>query len=56
VFRARGEVSLERVLFAINDQPLSIAVRGSGAYREAGAFAQNEWTAGAALKLQLFAH
>ncbi len=56
VLRAWGEVSLERVLFAVNDQPVSFALRASGAYREAGALAQNEWTAGAALKLQLFAH
>jgi hypothetical protein len=56
VLRARGELSLERVLVAINDQPISVALRASGAYREAGALAQNEWTAGAALKLQLFAH
>jgi len=54
--RARGELSLERVLVAVNDQPISLAVHAGGAYRDAGALAQNEWTAGASLKLQLFAH
>jgi hypothetical protein len=56
ILRARGELSLERVLLAINDQPISVCVRGGGAFHEAGAFAQSEWSAGAALKMQLWAH
>jgi hypothetical protein len=31
-------------------------LRAGGAFHEAGAFAENEWTAGAAVKLQLWAH
>jgi hypothetical protein len=54
--RARGELSLERVVVAINDQPISVCVRGGGAFHEAGALAQSEWSAGAALKMQLWAH
>jgi len=54
--RARGELSVERVLVALNDHPVSLQVRAGAAYRDAGALQQNEWSAGAALKLQLFAH
>ncbi len=54
--RARGELSVERVVLAFNDQPVSLQLRASGAYRDAGALQQNEWSAGAALKMQLFAH
>jgi hypothetical protein len=52
--RARGEIELSRVLFAINDQPLSIYLKASGAFRDAGARASSEWTASAGLQLRLF--
>ncbi|MBL8957476.1 MAG: hypothetical protein JNK82_42275 [Myxococcaceae bacterium] len=55
-FRARGEVTLERVLLAVNDHPVSLQLRASGAFRDAGALSANEWSAGGALKVQLFAH
>jgi hypothetical protein len=52
--RARGEVELARVLFAVNDQPLSVFLKASGAYRDAGARSSSEWTASAGLQLRLF--
>jgi hypothetical protein len=55
-FRARGELMLERVLVALNDQPVSLQLKAGGAYRDAGALAQSEWSVGGAVKVQLFAH
>ena len=55
-FRVRGEVSLERVLVAVNDQPVSLQLRAAGAFNDAGSVKQSEWSVGGALKLQLFAH
>lgn len=52
--RARGEVELSRVVFALNDQPLSIYLRGSGAWRDAGARGTSEWSAQVGLQLRLF--
>jgi hypothetical protein len=52
--RARGEVELSRVLFAVNDQPLALYVRASGAFRDAGARGATEWTAQAGVQLRLF--
>lgn len=54
-FRARGEVELARVLVAVNDQPLSLFVRGSGAWRDAGARSQSELMVQAGLSVRLFA-
>ncbi len=56
VFRTRGELTLERVLVAVNDQPISVQLRAAGAFMDAGALQQNEWSVGGALKMQLFAH
>lgn len=52
--RARGEVELSRVLFAVADQPLAVFVRGSGAWRDAGARGGSEWTAQVGVSLRLF--
>lgn len=52
--RARSEVELARTLFALNDQPLSIYLRGSGAWRDAGARGSSEWSAQVGLQLRLF--
>ncbi len=46
---------LERVLLAINDQPVALFVRASGALQDAGARATTEWTGMAGLLLRLFA-
>jgi hypothetical protein len=54
VFRARGELELSRVLIAINDQPIMFYVRGTGAFRDAGARDATEWSAQAGLQLRLF--
>lgn len=54
--RARGELSLERVLVALNDQPISLQLKAGGAFRDAGALQQSEWSVGGAIKVQLFAH
>lgn len=52
--RARGEVEVARTLFAINDQPLSMYLKGSGAWRDAGARGTSEWSASVGLNLRLF--
>lgn len=53
-FKARGEVELSRVLVAIADQPLSVFVRGSAAWRDAGAREGSEYSVQAGLALRLF--
>jgi hypothetical protein len=52
--RARGEIELSRVLVALNDQPISVFVRGTGAWRDAGARGASEWTVQAGLQVRLF--
>lgn len=52
--RARGELELARTLLALNDQPLSLYVRASGAFRDAGARGASEWSAQVGLQLRLF--
>lgn len=52
--RARGELELSRVLFAIADQPLALFVKATGAWRDAGARGNTEWNASAGLQLRLF--
>lgn len=52
--RARGDAELSRVLFAFNDQPLSLFLRATGAWRDAGAHGETEWGASAGLQLRLF--
>lgn len=53
-FRARGEVELARVLVAVVDQPVFVFVRGSGAWRDAGAREGSEWSAQVGLAVRLF--
>lgn len=53
-FKARGEVEVSRVLVAIVDQPLSVFVRGSAAWRDAGARERSEYSVQAGLSLRLF--
>lgn len=53
-FRARGDVELARVLFALNDQPLSLFVKGGGAWRDGGAQGQSEWSVQTGLSVRLF--
>jgi hypothetical protein len=53
-FRARGEVVGERVVFAINDQPVAVTLRATAAFRDVGGGALSEWTVQAGLTLRLF--
>lgn len=53
-FRARGEVVGERVLIAINNQPISVSLRATGAFRDLGGKASSEWTLQAGLSVRLF--
>lgn len=53
-FRARADASVERILFAVNNQPLWLQVYGTYAYKDAGLDRQTEWTAGARLMLRTF--
>lgn len=52
--RARGEVEGARVLAAVNDQPLSLFVRATGAWNDAGARAGSEWAVTGGLLLRLW--
>jgi len=54
--RARGEVELSRVLIALNDQPISFFLRGTGTFRDAGPRSTSEWSAQAGFQLRLFSH
>jgi hypothetical protein len=53
-FRARADASVERILFALNDQPLWLQLYGSYAYKDVGLARQTEWTAGARLLVRSF--
>ncbi|MGV3619523.1 MAG: hypothetical protein ACO1OB_01830 [Archangium sp.] len=53
-FKARGEVELSRVVFAVADQPIAVFVRGSAAWRDAGARETSEYSVQAGLSLRLF--
>ena len=53
-FRARADASLERILFAVNGQPLWLQLYGNYAYKDAGLAKQTEWTTGARLMLRTF--
>jgi hypothetical protein len=53
-FRARADASVERILFAVNNQPLWLQLYGTYAYKDAGMGRQTEWTAGARLMLRTF--
>lgn len=53
-FRARGEASVERLLFAINDQPIWLALGGRGAYRDAGPYRRSEIVGSLSLVMRAF--
>ena len=53
-FRARADASIERILFALNDQPLWLQLYGTYAYKDVGLARQTEWTAGARLLVRTF--
>lgn len=53
-FRARGELVGERILIAINDQPLAVTVRATAAFRDVAGSASSEWSVQAGLTLRLF--
>lgn len=52
--RGRGHLEVNRVLIAINEQPVRLYLRGEGAWHDAGADAHNEWVASLGIKVQLF--
>jgi hypothetical protein len=53
-FRARADASIERILFALNDQPLWLQFYGAYVYKDVGLARQTEWTAGARLLVRSF--
>lgn len=53
-FRARGEIVGERVLLAINDQPIALTLRGTGAWRDRGGGARSEIAVQAGLTVRFF--
>lgn len=53
-FRARGELVGERVLVAINDQPIAVTLRGTGAFRDRGGGARSEFCVQAGLTVRFF--
>jgi hypothetical protein len=53
-FRARADASVERILFAVNDQPLWLQLYGTYAYKDVGLARQTEWTTGARLLVRAF--
>jgi hypothetical protein len=48
-FRARGEASLERLLLALNDQPVWLRLSGAHVHADAGVARVGEWTIGLGL-------
>lgn len=52
--RARGEIELSRVLFALNDQPVSLFLKAGGAWRDAGARGGSEWSVLGGVQCRLF--
>ncbi|WP_224245351.1 hypothetical protein [Hyalangium gracile] len=53
-FRARADASIERLLFAVNNQPLWLQLYGTYAHKDVGLAKQTEWTAGARLMVRTF--
>jgi hypothetical protein len=51
-FRAREEASLERLLIAVNDQPVWLRLSGSHVHADAGVNRVGEWTVGLGLTLR----
>ena len=53
-FRARGELVGERVVLALNNQPISVSLKATAAFHDLGASSTSEWTVQAGLSLRLF--
>jgi hypothetical protein len=53
-FRARAEASLERLLVALNDEPVWLRVSGAYVRGDAGVARGTEWTAGVGLVVRAF--
>jgi hypothetical protein len=53
-FRARADASVERILFAVNNQPLWLQLYGTYAYKDVGLANRTEWTAGARILVRTF--
>jgi hypothetical protein len=53
-FRVRADASFERLMIALNDEPLWIQLYGTYTYKDAGMARQTEWTAGARLLMRPF--
>lgn len=53
-FRARAQAGVERVLLAVEEQPVVLQVSGAYAHRDAGLFRHSEWTVGAGLAVRAF--
>lgn len=51
--RARGELSIERVVLAINDQPFVLRLSGAGAHQDVGLERENAWSAGLTLLVRI---
>lgn len=52
-FRARAEGSVDRLLFALNDQPIDLRLSGSYARSDAGLMHRSEWTVSLGLVMRL---
>ncbi|MCP3098961.1 hypothetical protein LZ198_08735 [Myxococcus sp. K15C18031901] len=53
-FRARSDASLERVLIAVQDQPVAVRLAGSYVGGDAGLQRRDEWTLGVGLSVRAF--
>ncbi|QSQ24063.1 hypothetical protein JY651_03530 [Pyxidicoccus parkwayensis] len=53
-FRARAEAGMERVLFAVDDQPVVFQLSGAYVHQDAGLARRSEWTAGAGIAMRAF--
>ncbi|MDC0709609.1 hypothetical protein POL68_14150 [Stigmatella sp. ncwal1] len=53
-FRARADASVERILFAVNGQPLWLQLYGGWVHQDAGLARRTEWTSGARLLVRSF--
>jgi len=53
-FRARADAGLERVVLAVEDQPVVFQVSGAYAHRDAGLARRSEWTVSTGLAVRAF--
>lgn len=53
-FRARADASIERLMIAVNDQPLWLQLYGTYALEDAGLGRRTEWTTGVRVLLRTF--